>query len=153
MTKPRGKSIPRPPKKRGMAVAELVEIEHWTLRLPMDEPFTPNNRFREFAYRVGWDHGVAQDCWHTPHELDRRFPNPTVVVNRLDVTYALPEVVATGRTGQGDRPCNPNRAVSPLAAVQGWRQVRLLQADSLQRRFPAFPLSVPVIPEGYRGHP
>ena len=108
---------------RGMAVAELGEIEHWTLRAPADEPFTPSNRFHDSAYRAGWGHDAALDCWHAPHERDRRFPGPTVAVERLDVTYALPDVGwidTTIRAGERVIEFSMSEVFDPVPGLLDW---------------------------------
>ncbi|WP_042693673.1 hypothetical protein [Azospirillum sp. B506] len=108
---------------RGMAVAELVEIERWTLRVPADEPFTPKNCFHGTAYRAGWGYDAGADCWHAPHELDRRFPGPTLNVDRLDVTYALPEVGwidTTIRGGERLTEFSMSEVFDPIPALLNW---------------------------------
>ncbi|BAI70867.1 hypothetical protein AZL_002290 [Azospirillum sp. B510] len=108
---------------RGMAVAELVEIEHWTLRVPADEPFTPSNRFHDTAYRAGWGYDAGADCWHASHERDRRFPGPTLNVDRLDVTYALPDVGwidTTIRAGERVIEFSMSEVFDPIPALLNW---------------------------------
>lgn len=76
---------------RGMAVAELVELYDCVVRTKPGESFVLNQSFHNSAYRLGWGYDAGADCWHAPHERDQRFPGPTIAVDRLDVTYALPE--------------------------------------------------------------
>lgn len=82
--------------RRGLSVDEIVEIAEigcWGAPYPKNgEPFKPTNYFHNTAYRAGWGYDVPAGCWRAPHEHSLRFPGPTTDVDRLDVTYALPDV-------------------------------------------------------------
>ena len=108
---------------RGMAVVELVELYDYVVRTKPGETFVPNQCFHNSAYREGWGHDAAADCWHAPHELDRRFPGPTVAVDRLEVTYALPEVgwIDTAiRAGERVIEFSISEVYDPVPALLDW---------------------------------
>ena len=117
---------------RGMAVVELVELYDYVVRTKPGESFVPNQCFHNSAYREGWGRDAAADCWHAPHELDRRFPGPTLAVDRLDVTYALPEVgwIDTAiRAGEQVIEFSISEVYDPVPALLDWLE-RLAEGRS-----------------------
>ncbi|MCM8736567.1 hypothetical protein M5E06_20785 [Azospirillum sp. A1-3] len=108
---------------RGLSVAELVELYDYVVRTKPGESFVPNQCFHNSAYREGWGRDAAADCWHSPYELDWRFPGPTVAVDRLDVTYALPEVgwIDTAiRAGERVIEFSISEVYDPVPALLDW---------------------------------
>lgn len=108
---------------RGLAVAELVELYDYVVCTKLGESFVPNQCFHNSAYGEGWGRDSAADCWHAPHELDRRFPGPTVAVDRLDVTYALPEfgwIDTTIRAGERIIEFSMSEVFDPVPDLLDW---------------------------------